>query len=219
MTMKIVKNLFSVLLITFIIPFSIGNTAELDRQTILRNLPEIIAFDKLDKENSFPSKAVLFVGSSSINFWESAEAFPGIPIINRGFGGSVLSDILFFYDRVIEKYRPRTVVIYVGDNDIAQGFSVQETSDNLKLLFEDINKDFPDTKIIYLPIKPSLLRWHLWPEMKQVNKNIADYTVKNKQVFYVDTATPLLTEEGVPDKKYFVHDGLHLNEAGYAIWN
>ena len=211
------KTLFYALILSWILPISLGNASEQDRTAFF--LPEIDAFSQWDKENSFPKRAVLFVGSSSINYWPSAEAFPEVPIINRGFGGSISTDILYFYDRVIAKYRPRTVVIYVGDNDIALGLTSEKTSDTLKILIQKIAHDFPKTRIIYLPIKPSLLRWDMWPDMKKVNENIANYAKKSKHVFYIYSATPLLGADGMPDKKYFVDDGLHLNEAGYRIWN
>jgi len=158
------KTLFYALILSWILPISLGNASEQDRTAFF--LPEIDAFSQWDKENSFPKRAVLFVGSSSINYWPSAEAFPEVPIINRGFGGSISTDILYFYDRVIAKYRPRTVVIYVGDNDIALGLTAEKTSDTLKILIQKIAHDFPKTRIIYLPIKPSLLRWDMWPDMK-----------------------------------------------------
>lgn len=211
------KPLFYTLIFSWLLPFSLGNTAEIDRNA--RFLPAINAFEKWDKENSFPSEATLLVGSSSINFWESAAAFPHLRIINRGFGGSITPDILFFYDRVIAKYQPRTVVIYVGGNDIAHGFTVQETVENLKTLIGKIATDFPAVKVVYLPISPNLRRWKMWPDMKQVNQKIASYAHKSKHVYYVDTATPLLADDGTPDIKYFADDGLHLNEAGYVLWN
>ncbi|MCC7084482.1 MAG: hypothetical protein IT427_05700, partial [Pirellulales bacterium] len=84
---------------------------------------EIAAFEKWDHQNAVPREAILFVGSSTIRMWQTADAFPELPIINRGFGGSTIADVNRYADRIVFKYKPRTIVFYAGDNDIAAGRS------------------------------------------------------------------------------------------------
>ncbi|MBC3767435.1 GDSL-type esterase/lipase family protein [Neptunicella marina] len=180
---------------------------------------EIDAFERQDRENTFPQQAILFVGSSSINYWPTAEAFADKVVINRGFGGAITDDVLHVYNKVIGKYNPSKVVIYVGDNDIAKGMSVAETTNSLKQLFDKIHDDFAKAKIIFIPIKPSILRWSMWSDMQKVNANISQIADKTDYVTYVDMATPLLNNKGEPDASLFIKDGLHLNAAGYVIWN
>ena len=79
---------------------------------------EIAAFKKQDKINMPPKNAILFVGSSSFRMWTDVQdAFPGYTIINRGFGGSALPDLIRYTNDIIVPYKPKQIVIYCGDND------------------------------------------------------------------------------------------------------
>src|SRR5665213_1622501 len=180
---------------------------------------DISNFENWDAKNSFPQHAILFVGSSSIRFWESHNSFPQFPIINRGFGGAYISDVQFYYDQVIGKYAPSVIVFYAGDNDIAGGESVGQVFENYKDLTTRILHDFPKVKFIYIPIKPSSSRWNDWSKMEAVNQRIEAYNKLNQHLFYIDMATPLLGADGKPNDSLFRDDHLHLNPAGYAIWN
>src|SRR5438445_6336484 len=63
---------------------------------------EIKAFEAADRTNPPPRNAILFVGSSTIRFWKTlAQDFPDLKVINRGFGGSHLSDSTPVADRII----------------------------------------------------------------------------------------------------------------------
>jgi len=186
--------------------------------------PEIAAFEKWDRQNAVPRDCILFVGSSSIRLWQTAEAFPDLPVINRGFGGSTVPDVIHFADRIVFKYRPRTIVFYAGDNDLAAGrkwgevFSDIETFENRVLMASNFRRGSP-TRLVYLPIKPSPARWKFWPEAQKVNERLYAIAEKVQWVKYVDTATPLLGPDGQPRKELFRNDGLHLNDQGYKIWN
>jgi len=214
------KILFKFLFVLFLLGPSMGwaqpQGEDLDPE---RFRQEIEAFENWDAKNSFPDKAILFVGSSSIRMWETHKAFPDYPVINRGFGGSMISDVQYFYKEVIEKYDPTLVVFYAGDNDIANGKPVEEVVSDYKALTYRIHNDFPDANFLYVPIKPSNSRWNYWPAMKEVNQQVKAHNEKREHLYYVDLATPLLGEEGTPDDSLFVEDQLHLNEQGYTVWN
>lgn len=180
---------------------------------------EIEHFMTYDKKNSFPAHAILFLGSSSIRKWFTHEAFPEFPVINRGFGGSQLSDVLYFYDQLLKKYNPQMIVFYEGDNDIAAGKSAEEVFADYRTFIQRLLNDFPHIKLIYIPIKPSVARWNLWPEMKKANEKIQTFNEKHSNLYDVDLVSPLLTKNGVPDSTLFIKDGLHLNARGYARWN
>jgi lysophospholipase L1-like esterase len=179
---------------------------------------EINAFEQWDRKNSAPDNAILFVGSSSIRMWQTYAAFPDRPVINRGFGGAHISDLAYFYEQIITPYKVEAIVFYCGDNDVAGGKSVNQVFKDYKDLVERILNDRPGIKFIYLPIKPSVSRWTLWETMQEVNKQIRDYNQRNEQLFYLDTASPLL-RNGQPNPNLFLDDQLHLNEAGYRVWN
>jgi lysophospholipase L1-like esterase len=180
---------------------------------------DIQAFEAWDRQNSFPASAVLFVGSSSIRMWQTAESFPDLPVINRGFGGSHISDVNHFADRVVLKYEPAVVVFYAGDNDIADGKTPEQVSRDFSEFVARLHQRLPATKVLYLPIKPSLLRWERWPQMQKANALVHQTIRGDDRLTYVDTATPMLGSDGRPRAELFLDDGLHLNVAGYQLWN
>ena len=186
---------------------------------------EIAAFEKWDRQNASPKDAILFVGSSSIRLWQTAEAFPDLPVINRGFGGSSISDVNHFFDRIVPKYKPRAIVFYSGDNDIAGGKSARQVYDDFVEFVRHMHDRLPKTRIYFLSIKPSIARQKMWPEMKKANSLIQSGLANiNSQVIFVDVATPMLGpklagREAPPKRNLFLDDGLHLNVAGYKLWN
>jgi lysophospholipase L1-like esterase len=178
----------------------------------------ITEFERWDTKNSFPADSVLFVGSSSIGLWETARYFPEFPVINRGFGGSTIHDVNLFVDRIVIKYQPKVIVFYAGDNDIAGQTPPDRVKHNFTEFVQRVHSTLPDTPIVFISIKPSGARWHLWPKMQQANSLINQYIEQNKKLYYLDLATPLLDKNGRPDKNFFVADKLHLNQKGYDIW-
>jgi lysophospholipase L1-like esterase len=177
----------------------------------------IEAFVEWDGKNSFPVDANLFVGSSSVRRWSTANAFPGKPIINRGFGGSELSDVIHFYEQVIRPYAPRRIFLYAGDNDIGRGKSAEQVFADYLELAGLVQADFSDTRLVFISIKPSTQRWARWPVMVEANRLVREHAAKHPGLEYADLATPLLDDDGQP-KDVFVEDGLHLNEEGYRLW-
>lgn len=177
----------------------------------------IETFAVWDSKNTFPDNAILFVGSSSVVFWPTATAFPGKPIINRGFGGSEISDIIHFYDQVIRKYAPTKIFLYAGDNDIEYGKMADRVFDDYKELVAIVQADFPKVELIFISIKPSKARWGKWPQMAEANRMVREYSENHPKLGYADLATPLLDPDGNP-LDVFVDDGLHLNEHGYFLW-
>jgi lysophospholipase L1-like esterase len=180
---------------------------------------EIAAFEQWDRQNSFPRDAVLFVGSSSIRMWPTAESFSSLPVINRGFGGSHISDVNHFAERIVLKYAPQLIVFYAGDNDIESGKSPQQVFDDFQAFARLVHDRLPSTRIVFLPIKPSLARWPKWRRMQDVNQRVEQLSHRDQRITYVDTATPMLGGDGKPRSELFLDDGLHLNASGYALWS
>jgi lysophospholipase L1-like esterase len=179
---------------------------------------EIAAFENWDRQNSFPRDAVLFVGSSSIRMWQTAECFPDLSVINRGFGGSHISDVNHFAERIVFKYKPRLIVFYAGDNDIESGKTPQQVFGDFQEYARRLHERMPETTIVYLPIKPSPARWPKWPRMQEVNTQVKKLAHSDRRVIYVDAATPMLGEDDQPRRDLFLDDGLHLNDKGYKLW-
>lgn len=180
---------------------------------------DIAAFEAWDRKNSAPKNALLFVGSSSIRMWQTAEAFPELAVINRGFGGSHASDVNHFIPQVVLQYEPRTIVFYAGDNDLADGKSPQQVAGDFEKFVALVREKLPATGFVYLPIKPSVARWKLWPKMQEANALVKRFAADHGYVTYLDTATPMLGSDGKPRPEIFLDDGLHMNDVGYQIWN
>ena len=175
-------------------------------------------FEDWDRKNSCPSGALLFVGSSSIKLWPTRESFDGLPVINRGFGGSQISEVSYFAERIVLRYAPKVIVFYAGDNDVAAGKSPKRVFDDYRKFVKLVHEKLPRTRIIFVAIKPSGRRWSLWPVMAEANKMIEDFSGTDGRLIYFDSATPLLAGDGKPDAKLFLKDNLHLNADGYRIW-
>jgi len=179
---------------------------------------EIAAFAKRDATGGVEAGRTLFVGSSSIRMWDIKSSFPEAAAINRGFGGATTADVLHYYADVIAKYRPSSVIVYVGENDIAAGHTPEEASADVLRLLARIRTDLPDARIAYLSMKPSPSRWALWPKLEAINKAVRSESRKTGSFDYVDVVDALMTEKDVPDPRFYAADGLHLNAQGYASW-
>lgn len=179
----------------------------------------IMKFETLDKENPPKPGGILFVGSSSIVFWDVKAAFPVLPVLNRGFGGSQISDVLHFFDRVVKPYAPKTIVFYSGDNDLDAGKSTEQVIADYKEFFGRVRAAFPEAKIINFPVKPSVARWDEYGAQCTVNDAVKKMLAEDKNAVYIDYVSKLLGPDGKPNADLLRKDGLHMNEKGYAIWN
>src|SRR5690348_12723213 len=182
--------------------------------------PDIEELVARDVRHQPPQHGVMFVGSSSIRFWAPTlqQDFPGIPVIDRGFGGSAIADSTYYADRIIIPYQPRVIVMYAGDNDIEEGCTPRQVLDEFKVFVARVRRGLPDVAIVYISIKPSLARWPLWPQMREANREIARWTRMQKRVAFVDVSSRMLGPDGKPRANLFREDGLHMAPAGYAIW-
>jgi lysophospholipase L1-like esterase len=177
-------------------------------------------FDADDAAHPRAPGGVLFVGSSSIRFWTDVEAqFANLPVvINRGFGGSQLSDCVRHLSRLVLAYRPRTVLVYAGDNDLAAGVAPQDVLRRFVTFVDGVHEELPWTRIVYISIKPSPSRARLLPKIREANALIRDYASETEEVAFADVFTPMLDDAGHPRGELFRKDELHLNAQGYALW-
>ena len=163
---------------------------------------------------------VLFVGSSSIRLWDSLEQdFQALPIVTkRGFGGSRLSDCSEHVSKLVLPYKPRLVIVYAGDNDLAEGATPADVLTSFKRFVEAVHRELPETRIAYLSIKPSPLRAALIAQAKDTNKLIQTYSGTVPNLDYIDIYSKMVDADGRPRPELFGPDMLHLNRAGYALW-
>lgn len=178
---------------------------------------EIQAYTAIDAEFPPPQNAIVFTGSSSIALWKTLDAdMTPLTVINRGFGGSTMRDLLYWLDMLVLKYRPRAVVLYEGDNDI--GFANGTSEDIFEEFKEFVSRIQPKSRIYVMSIKPSILRWSLWPEMRKTNGLIRKFCENRDGIQYIDVASSMLDERGQPRTDIFEADGLHMNGKCYELW-
>ena len=178
---------------------------------------EIEAFAKANAKSPPVDGATLFLGSSSIRLWDIAASFTDIPTVNRGFGGASTPDVLRYYRRLLPPIEPRTIVVYVGENDLAAGASPDRVTTDILTLLKRLRSDYPRAEIAFLSLKPSPIRWTLWSKMAAVNQAIAHRAAKERFTF-LDVGSLLLARDGLPDASLFRPDGLHMNPRGYQRW-
>lgn len=179
----------------------------------------IQAFEERDAAEPLPQNAILFLGSSSIVYWDTAASFPDLQVINCGFGGSQIADSIEFAHRIALPYKPHTIVFYAGDNDIAAGKSPKRVFKDYRKFVRLVGDALPETRILFVAIKPSISRWRLVEDMRRAKARIRAFSEKNDRLEYIDIDAPMLGDDGRPRKELFVADGLHLSPAGYELWN
>lgn len=180
---------------------------------------DIAAFEAADKVSPPPKGEIVFVGSSTIRFWDTAASFPDLKIINRGFGGSWLSEATRYAERIVIPYEPRLVVLYAGDNDISQGWTSEQVTIEFERFVRAVHAKLPRTKILFVAIKPSVLRWSQDARMDLANDLIRNMCEKDDRLGFLDMGDVMLGWDEKPRPELFVADGLHLSAEGYRIWN
>jgi lysophospholipase L1-like esterase len=180
---------------------------------------EIEQFEASDKTSPPAKGGVVFVGSSSIALWPNLKGdFPGVNVVQRGFGGSELWEVVDYAPRIVLPYCPRRIVLYAGDNDLAAGRSPEQILTDYQNFVELVRGTLPDTKIAFVAIKPSGSRWALADKMRRTNELVRRYSATNPGLVFIDAFTPMLGANGAPRQDFFVADSLHMNASGYALW-
>lgn len=181
---------------------------------------EMQEFAAADEKNPPRPGGIVFAGSSSIVRWDLAKLFEDLKPapVNRGFGGSQVSDLLKNIDRAVLVHQPRVVVIYSGDNDVAAGKSAEQVMGDYRKVVEAIHAKLPETRVVVIGIKPSRARWQLADPMRQVNAGVSELCEEHELLEFVDVWQPMLAKDGSPRIELLADDGLHLSDEGYRLW-
>jgi lysophospholipase L1-like esterase len=184
----------------------------------LRFEEAIAAFETADK-SAMPEKCSwLFVGSSSIRFWRSLkEDFPDRTVVNRGFGGSTIGDVNWYFDRVVKPYKPRAIVFYAGENDINAGKAPDQVYKDFEVFMQLKDRALGRTPVWFISSKPSKLRLSQIPAQAELNAKVKTLADRRDDLAYIDIVPAMLKPDGSP-KDIFVEDNLHMTPEGYAIW-
>jgi lysophospholipase L1-like esterase len=180
----------------------------------------IAAFVAADRVHTPESGGVLFIGSSSIRLWDDVENKfgPAVAIIKRGFGGATMSACEHYLDRIVLPYKPRLIVVYAGDNDLAQGYEPREVLDHFIRFVERVRSALPSTRIAFISIKPSPARIRLVAKMRETNELVRRYIESGDNLDFINVFTLMLDAAGRPRAELFQADALHLNSVGYQLW-
>ena len=213
-------NYLYVFKINFLLLFGLVAQITAQEQGPERWEETIQKFEKRDQEQAPKQGAILFVGSSSIAMWRDvADYFPEHSVLNRGFGGSQFSDVIYYADRVIYPYKPSKVFVYEGDNDISGGDTpksiLKEAKKLRKMIAKNLGKEVP---VIFISPKPSVARWHLKGQYETTNALLKKYADKKRHTEFADVWTPALDQNGKVFEHIFLKDNLHMNADGYKIW-
>lgn len=179
---------------------------------------EIAAIEARDQKTPPPRGGIVFVGSSSIRLWPLEKSFPDLPVVNHGFGGSVIADSTHFAGRLVAPLAPRTVVLYAGDNDLAQGRTPEQVAEDFRLFVGKTRESLPEARILFIAIKPSIARWKLIESVRRANALVAKQCADDERLEFVDIQPLMLGDDGQPRRELFRDDGLHLNDQGYTAW-
>lgn len=200
----------------FSAPF-LAQSAEYKRAELWQK--EIAAFAEADKKEFPKTKGVLFVGSSSIRGWRTLQQdFPDVQVLNRGFGGSHIEDVNYYFSGIAAPYKPKLIVFYAGENDITADKTIERVVDDYKKFVSLVREKLPKTRLIFVSLKPSPARWEQKEKFQRANDLIKAETEKDKRQKFVDVWQPMLDERGEPKQEIFQVDKLHMNAEGYKIW-
>mgnify|MGYP003386194624 FL=1 len=224
---RLIYTFSSKVICLFLVAFSLQLQAQTLPSWARDNDPErfegaIRQFEAQDRSNPPPKGAIVLTGSSSIARWneQSHAALAPLTVIPRGFGGSIMNDVLHYLDRVALTYEPRAILIYEGDNDTdnRNALPVDMILSHLNQIISKTHDALPETRIYVMSVKPSTLRRGVWPKAQEVNAGYRAIAASDPLVYYIDAATPFLDPEGNVMTDIFVADGLHLNDLGNSIW-
>lgn len=201
---------------TYATTVAIAAQAPIDPNRFEKNIQK---FEAEDKANPPAKGGIVFIGASSFARWTNlAESFPDLKVVNRGFGGSELSEAVKYAPRVVVPHAPRIVVLYAGENDLNRGLTPAAIASDFEKFSQLIHASLPSTRIVVIGLKPSLLRWKLREGMQQTNAMIRTRCAADRQCTYVDPWPSMIGADGTPKAELFVEDGLHLTPEGYTVW-
>ena len=196
------------------------STVRLTAQTAEKWDPAIAKFEASDQVSPPPKNGIVFIGASSIVRWKLPDYFPelGDKAINRGFGGSQSVDSVRYVDRIVVPYQPRIVVYYAGDNDVEANVPASEIAHQFAIFEAKVHAALPNTKVVYISIKPSIRRWKWIDTIRTSNALAKAYCMKTPNTVFMDIENQMLGADGQPNPELLVPDGLHMTPAGYQIW-
>lgn len=187
---------------------------------ILRYQNDINKYQKENKRLSNRSCDVLFLGSSSINLWDTIyEDFAPLKLIRRSYGGATLRDMIYNYATIAKGYKPKAIVLYV-ENDLGshkEGVNAVKCFDLFRIFIAKLKKEYPNTPLFVVSLKPSQHKADQLKDQLIVN-TLLQQNATQQQYTYIDITKVMYDEEGNLRTDIFKEDNLHMNAEGYKLW-
>lgn len=177
-------------------------------------------YRQADLINPPPENAILCIGSSSMHGWHKhvAQDLAPLTVIPRGFGGSNMNDAVYAVDQIVLPYKPRAILFYEGDNDIAERIQPEVIAATFQTFADKVWESLPETRIYVISIKPSIRRFPRWGYIQQANQRLQEICEQDPRLTFIDVATPMLNEQGTPREELIAKDNLHMTREGYLVW-
>ncbi|ACU92009.1 lipolytic protein G-D-S-L family [Capnocytophaga ochracea DSM 7271] len=203
-------------LIKTVIPFEQRD----ETSWITRYQKDITNYQKENKRLKDLSCDVLFLGSSSINLWDTIyEDFAPLKLIRRSYGGATLRDMIYNYNTIAKGYTPKSILLYV-ENDLGnhkEGVNAVKCFDLFRIFIDKLKKDYPNTPLIVVSLKPSQHKADQLKDQLLVNALLEENATAQGYT-YVDITKVMYDEAGNLRTDIFKEDNLHMNAEGYKLW-
>ena len=162
---------------------------------------------------------IVFTGSSSVRLWTNLKQdFPDLPVLNRGFGGSVANDLSVHFETAVARHAPKLLVTYTGSNDLNAKLTPDEAFADYTAFLDTFHARFPKSRVILTSVKIGERREAQIPLVHELNRKLKAWTEDKDWVRYLDCDSYLADENGRPIRKYYRDDLLHLSDEGYVEW-
>jgi lysophospholipase L1-like esterase len=171
---------------------------------------------------------LLFMGDSITDFWRNPEGqFAGKPVLDKYFGkwkvanfgiaGDTTQGVLFRLQNGEGRgFKPKAIMLMIGTNNTGRN-SAAEIAEGIGAVVLELQKDFPDAKILLLGVFPR------GRAADPVRATIADINSRisklhdGSRVHYLDIGAKFLDAAGnIPTE--VMSDALHPSAKGYEIW-
>ncbi len=202
---------------TFLLAICAASALSAAEPNLTRYEKEVLAYEAADRARPPATGGILFTGASGIRLWKTlAEDFSGLPVLNRGFGGSTTAELIHYTDRLIVPHRPRVIALQPGSNDLVSGLTPEQTLADFERFVAKVRAALPDARIVYLGINPSPARWDIREQQQRANALIRAFCQHGKNLAFVDLWDASLGKDGLPRADYYVKDRLHPSRLAYA---
>lgn len=180
---------------------------------------QIEGYYENDRKQFPESGSILFVGSSSIRMWKNLESyFPDHRVLSRGFGGAWISDVLYHMQRLVIAYDPAQIVLYAGENDLANGVSPETVVEDVRCFVRLAEIFLPGVPVLVLSVKPSPFSSRILDKQLQTNRMLEEMCRGKKNLTYLDVASLMFDSKGKLREELYRDDRLHMTPEAYKLW-